>query len=117
IDRVDRLDRQRAWDANVAEEHTGRRVGNDGALVTGDEVVEVGFVEVRTDGPEHAAGDDDHVDTGDANARDRRARMGAQHRVRPDQGAVEVDRERGDMLRKARREPDYGGVPPVDFTT
>ena len=51
---------------------------------------------------------------------DRRARVRAQHRVLGDKRAVEIDRERGDVLREAGRKLEqcgYGGVPPVDFTT
>lgn len=47
---------------------------------------------------------------------DGRARSLVQDGVLADERAVEVDREGGDLMRKAGGEV-YGIVPPVDFTT
>jgi hypothetical protein len=49
-------------------------------------------------------------------AADRRLRPLVENRVLADEGAVEVDRERGERAGKVVREV-YGTVPPVDFTT
>jgi hypothetical protein len=57
------------------------------------------------------------VHTGSANALDRRARAWAQHGVLRDQRPVEIDRERGDVRRKAVRKLQRYGVPPVAVTT
>jgi hypothetical protein len=54
---------------------------------------------------------------GCADVRDRFSRVWAQDGVLGDERAVEVDGERRDVLREARRELDPYGVPPVALTT
>jgi len=85
-------------------------------------VVEARLREVRPHGPEHPAGDDDHVRPRLPHPVDRLAGARAQHGVGRDQRPVEVGRERAHDRRKACGE-DYGPVspggelPPVALTT
>ena len=113
---VHRLARGRQRDRDVPQEVPAEWIGDERALVADDRVVEARRPQERQHRLEHPAGDDDHVRPGRADALDRSARARPQHEVGADQGAVEVDRERGDVAREARRQLDYG-VPPVDFTT
>jgi hypothetical protein len=115
-DVVDHHERSLPRDGHVAEELAGHRVGNDGALVADDRVVDPGLLDVRADRAEHPSGDDDHAHAGRAHGGDRSLRPRPQDSVLGDQGAVEVDRERGERAGKAGGEL-YGSVPPVDFTT
>jgi hypothetical protein len=110
------LSRLRKRHRLVEEESAGRRVGDDRALVTDDEVVKARLLEVGPHGAEHPAGDDDDVRTGAAGAAERLAGARPQHAVLGDQRPVEVERERGDARREAGRKL-YGAVPPVDVTT
>ena len=115
----DRLERDRAWDRHVPQKLAGPRVGDDGALVADDRIVDPRLLEIGEYAAEHAARDDDHVRPCGADAPDRLARVRSQHRVLRDEGAVEIDREGGDVRREGGRElePDCYGVPPVDLTT
>ena len=47
LERRDRLARELERDRLVAEEVAGRRIGDDGALVADDRVVDPGLLEVR----------------------------------------------------------------------
>src|SRR5204862_3817208 len=114
---VDRLHRDRARNRHVAQELAAARIGDDGPLVADDRVVEVCLQEIRQDRTEHAAGDDDYVDSGRLDARDRPARVRSQHGVLRNQRPVEVDREGGDVPGKAFGKLKRYGVPPVDVTT
>ena len=82
------------------------RVGDDGALVADDGIVELRLPEVRQHRAEHASGHDDHVRSGRAYAFDRVAGVRAKHRVLCDQRSVEVEEDGGVRL------PGFGQVPP-----
>jgi hypothetical protein len=103
-------------DGNVKEELARRRVGDDGSLVTDDEIVELCLLEVRPHCSEHPAGDDHDVGAGGPRTRKRVLGARPQHAVLGDQRPVEIEREGGDVRRKRGREP-YGAVPPVEATT
>jgi hypothetical protein len=57
------------------------------------------------------------VAAGGPDGGDRLACPRPEDRVLGDERPVEVDGERGDVGREGLRELDYGGVPPVAFTT
>ena len=104
----------------MAEELARDGVGDDGALVADDGIVDPRLGDVRADGAEHPAGDDDDVHAGRAGRGDRGLRARPKHGVLGDERAVEVDRERGEGPGEGRRKLDrgaYGTLPPVDFTT
>src|SRR5207237_3973943 len=100
----DRLPRQLDRDRHVAEPAAAPRLGDDGALVADDRVVEAGLERVRPDRPEHPAGDEDDVDPGRARGGDRVAGARVQEAVLADERAVEVARERVDRAGEVRRE-------------
>jgi hypothetical protein len=55
---------------------------------------------------------------GRARPLERASGPGTQHAVLGDQRPVEIEGERGDGPRKARRKLErYGALPPIDFTT
>ena len=94
----------RERDRHVAEPAAARRLGDDGALVADDRVVEARLERVRPDRPEHPAGDEDDVDPGRAGGGDRAPRALVQEAVLGDERAVEVARERVDRAGEVRRE-------------
>ena len=100
----DRLARELERDRLVAQELAGARVGDDGALVADDRVVDAGLLQVRPHRAEHAAGDDDHADPGGAGAGDRRLRPRPERAVLPDQRPVEVAGEDVGLAGKSGRE-------------
>jgi hypothetical protein len=100
----------------VAEELARARIRDDGALVADDGVVDTCLVDVRANGAEHPARDDDDVYAGGPRGGDRGFRPRAQNGVLGDERSVEVDREGGERPREAGGKL-YGSVPPVDFTT
>src|SRR6266852_2297469 len=117
-DGVDRLECNRARDRNVAEELAAHRIGDDGALVADDRVVESGLDRVRPRRDEHASRDDDHVRARRADRGDRGARARVEHGVLGDQRPVEIAGEGGDPARKVGRQLQQRyGVPPVAVTT
>ena len=119
-DGVDHLERVRQRDRHVPQELSGDRVGDDRALVADHGVVDSGLEDVRPHRAEHPPGDDDHAHSGGARGADRRPRARAQDGVLGDEGAVQVDRERGERAGEVRGELErggYGALPPVEVTT
>jgi hypothetical protein len=84
----------------VAQERTAARIGDEGALVANDRVVELRLLEVRAHGAEHPAGDDDEGNSERANGSNGLDRALREERVLADQGAVEIARDRLDRARK-----------------
>jgi hypothetical protein len=113
---IHRLARLGERDRDVQEKLARHRVGNDGALVADDEIVELCLLEVRAHGAEHPPGDDDDVNAGLPCARQRFAGARPEDAVLGDERPVEVEREGGDARRKRDRKL-YGAVPPVELTT
>jgi hypothetical protein len=113
---VHRLPGLRERDGNVEKELARRRVGDDGSLVTDDEIVELCLLEVRPYGSEHPPGDHHDVGAGGPRTRERFPGARPQHAVLGDQRPVEIEREGGDARRKRGRKL-YGAVPPVEATT
>jgi hypothetical protein len=104
------------WDRNLEQELARCRVGDDRALVTDDEIVELRLLEIRAGCPEHPPGDDDDMGAGSPRARQRIPGAGTKDAVLGDQRPVEVECEGGDARRKPGRKL-YGAVPPVEVTT
>jgi hypothetical protein len=100
----DRLPRQVDRDRHVPEPAAARRLGDDGALVADDRVVEARLERVRADRPEHPAGDEDDVDSRRTGGGDRAPGARVQEGVFADEGAVEVARERVDRAGEGGRE-------------
>jgi hypothetical protein len=100
----------------VEQELARRRVGDDGALVTDHEIIELCLLEVRPYCSEHPPRDDHDVRAGVPRLRERIPGARPQHAVFGDQRPVEIERERSYMRRKRGGEL-YGAVPPVESTT
>jgi hypothetical protein len=111
-----RLARLGERDRNVEQELARRRVGDDGALVADDEIVELRLLEVRAHCTEHPPGDDDDVGAGRPRSLQCFPGAGPKDTVLGDQCSVEVECEGGDARRKPGRKL-YGAVPPVEVTT
>ena len=82
----------------------GDRLRDDRALVADDRIVDSGLACVSPHGLEHAAGDEDDVNSGVAYRADRGTRARVQHCVLGDQRPVEVACDRFDALREVGRE-------------
>jgi hypothetical protein len=113
---VHRVTRIGERDRNVEQELARRRVGDDGALVTDDEIVEVRPLEVRAHRSKHPSGDDD--DVGARRPRAHQCFPGARPKnaVLGNQRPVQVECEGCDVRGKRGRKL-YGAVPPVEVTT
>ena len=64
VDRGDRLARELERDRLVAQPAPARRLGDDGALVTDERIVEAGLERERSRRPEHPSGHEHDVDAG-----------------------------------------------------
>jgi hypothetical protein len=83
----------------VAEELACARVGDRGALVADDRVLDARLLEVRAHGAEHPAGGDDDAQPACAGPFDRGQRPRPEQPVLPDQRPVEVAGEDVDLAR------------------
>ena len=117
LDRRDHLARLGLGHGHVAQELTGHRVGDDGALVAHDRVGDPGCERVAAHRLEHAAGHQEDVDARRLRRSDRRGGARAQHGVLADQGAVEVAGERLHVAGERRRQGEPARQLCVDWKT
>ena len=98
------LARELERDRLVPQPPSGDGLGDDGALVADDRIVDPGLERIAPHRLEHAAGDDDDVNTLRADRGDRRLRSRPQQHVLGDQRAIEVAGDRRQVAREVVRE-------------
>ena len=103
VKRADRLACQLEWNRNVPQPLPADRFCDDGALVANDWVVQARLQRIPADRAEHAAGDEDDMNTTCVRPLDRGARPHVQRRVLADQCPVEVARYSLDVTWEVRR--------------
>jgi hypothetical protein len=112
LHRLDRLAGEGERDRLVQEPLARGRVDDGGSLVTDERRLDPRRLGVGEHGAVHAPRREHDVDARFPGGRERCARTGAEDAVLPDEGAVQVARERGDVAREAVGEGQL-----VDSTT
>src|SRR5437016_14161504 len=92
VKRADRLACQLEWNRNVPQPLPADRFCDDGALVANDRVVQARLQRIPADRAEHAAGDEDDVNTTCVRPLDRGARAHVQRPLLAEPWPVEVAR-------------------------
>jgi hypothetical protein len=104
VQRGDRLACELERTRLMAQPLAGPRLGDDGALVADDGIVEARRECIRPHRLEHPAGDEHDVDSGRVRSLERAARARVEERVLADQRPVEVAGDGLDGAREVVRE-------------